>query len=41
MVTLLEGLTARVPEGMGMGYHLGAPLKHPRETKETWAPFVA
>jgi beta-glucosidase len=41
MVTLLEGLTARIPEGMGVGYHLGAPLKHPRETKETWAPFVA
>jgi beta-glucosidase len=41
MVTLLEGLTRRVPEGMGVGYHLGALLKHPRETKETWAPFVA
>jgi beta-glucosidase len=41
MITILEGLTARVPEGMGLGYHLGALLKHPRETKETWAPFVA
>jgi beta-glucosidase len=41
MVTLLEGITGRVPEGMGIGYHLGALLKHPRETKETWAPFVA
>ncbi|GAB4579481.1 MAG: glycoside hydrolase family 3 C-terminal domain-containing protein [Anaerolineales bacterium] len=41
MITLLEGLTRRVPEGMGIGYHLGALLKHPRETKETWAPFVA
>ena len=26
---------------MGVGYHLGAPLKHPRETKEIWAPFAA
>jgi beta-glucosidase len=41
MITLLEGITGRVPEGMGLGYHLGALLKHPRETKETWAPFVA
>jgi beta-glucosidase len=41
MVTLLEGITGRVPEGMGIGYHLGALLKHPRETKEIWAPFVA
>jgi beta-glucosidase len=41
MITLLEGLTGRVPEGMGVSYHLGALLKHPRETKETWAPFVA
>jgi beta-glucosidase len=41
MVTLLEGLTARVPEGMGLGYHQGALLKHPRETKEIWAPTVA
>ena len=41
MITLLEGITGRVPEGMGLGYHQGALLKHPRETKETWAPFVA
>ena len=41
MITLLEGITGRVPEGMGIGYHLGALLKHPRETKEIWAPFVA
>lgn len=41
MITLLEGLTKRVPEGMGVGYHLGALLKHPREVKETWAPLVA
>ena len=41
MITLLEGITGRVPEGMGLGYQLGALLKHPRETKETSAPFVA
>ncbi|HET9914188.1 MAG TPA: glycoside hydrolase family 3 C-terminal domain-containing protein [Anaerolineales bacterium] len=41
MVTLLEGLTGRVPEGMRLGYHFGALLKHPREVKETWAPYAA
>jgi beta-glucosidase len=41
MITLLEGLTGRVPEGMGLGYHLGALLKHPREAKGTWAPLAA
>ena len=41
MITLLEGITGRLPEGMGIGYHLGTLLKHPRETKEIWAPFVA
>jgi beta-glucosidase len=41
MVTLLEGLTGRLPEGMGMEYHSGAMLKHPREIKDTWAPLMA
>jgi len=41
MTTLLEGITRRVPEGMGLGYHAGALLKHPREIKETWAPYAA
>lgn len=41
MITLLEGLTGRLPEGMGMEYHSGAMLKHPREIKETWAPGMA
>jgi beta-glucosidase len=41
MVTLLEGITGRVPEGMGMEYHSGAMLKHAREIKETWAPGMA
>jgi beta-glucosidase len=41
MVTLLEGITGRVPEGMGMEYTSGAMLKHPREIKNTWAPGMA
>ena len=41
MVTLLEGITGRIPEGMGMEYHSGAMLKHPREIKKTWAPQMA
>jgi beta-glucosidase len=41
MVTLLEGITGRIPEGMGMEYTSGAMLKHPREIKETWAPGMA
>ncbi|HVP20433.1 MAG TPA: glycoside hydrolase family 3 C-terminal domain-containing protein [Anaerolineaceae bacterium] len=41
MTTLLEGVTGRVPEGMGLGYHTGALLKHPHEIAHTWAPYVA
>ena len=41
MTTLLEGLTGRIPEGMGMEYTSGAMLKHPREIKDTWAPQMA
>jgi len=41
MTTLLEGITGRLPEGMGMEYHSGALLKHTREVKETWAPGMA
>jgi beta-glucosidase len=41
MITLLEGLTGRIPEGMGMEYTSGALLKHPREVKETWAAGMA
>ena len=41
MVTLLEGIAGRIPEGMGMEYHPGAPLKHPREIQQTWAPGMA
>ena len=41
MITLLEGITGRIPEGMGMEYTTGAMLKHPREIEETWAPGMA
>lgn len=41
MITLLEGITGRIPEGMGMEYTSGAMLKHPREIEETWAPGMA
>ncbi|HNB40480.1 MAG TPA: glycoside hydrolase family 3 N-terminal domain-containing protein, partial [Anaerolineales bacterium] len=30
MITLLEGLVGRIPEGMGLEYHSGTPLKHTR-----------
>ena len=41
MSTLLEGITGRVPEGMGMEYHPGALLMHPNAIAKTWAPFMA
>jgi len=41
MVTLLEGLVGRIPEGVGLEYTAGATLKHPREIKDTWAPNMA
>jgi beta-glucosidase len=41
MITLLEGITGRIPEGMGMEYTSGAMLKHSREIKNTWAPGMA
>jgi beta-glucosidase len=41
MITLLEGITGRIPEGMGMEYTSGAMLKHPREIKRPWAPGMA
>jgi beta-glucosidase len=41
MSTILEGITGRVPEGMGMEYHPGALLKHPNEIGQTWAPGMA
>ena len=41
MSTILEGVTGRVPEGMGMEYHPGALLKHPNAIDRTWAPWMA
>ena len=41
MVTLLEGITGRLPEGMGLEYTAGALLKHRREIKDTWGPGIA
>jgi beta-glucosidase len=41
MSTLLEGITGRLPEGMGMEYHTGALLIHPPAVEKTWAPFMA
>jgi beta-glucosidase len=41
MSTILEGVTGRVPEGMGIEYHPGALLKHPNAIQETWAPGMA
>jgi beta-glucosidase len=41
MSTLLEGITGRVPEGMGMEYHPGALLAHPNAYPKTWAPHMA
>jgi beta-glucosidase len=39
--TLLEGITGRTPEGMGMTYHPGALLVHPNAIEESWAPGMA
>ncbi|MBI4928638.1 MAG: glycoside hydrolase family 3 C-terminal domain-containing protein [Anaerolineae bacterium] len=41
MITLLEGITGRIPEGMGMEYHPGALVKHQREISQSWAPGMA
>ncbi len=41
MSTLLEGITGRLPEGMGMEFHPGALLMHPNATDKTWAPWMA
>jgi beta-glucosidase len=37
MITILEGVTGRLPEGMGMEYHPGALLKHPSEIERNWS----
>ena len=40
MVTLLEGLTGRIPRAW-YGIYLRRDVKHPREIKDTWAPGMA
>ena len=37
MSTILEGITGRIPEGMGMGYHPGALLAHPNAIERNWS----
>jgi beta-glucosidase len=41
MNTILEGITGRLPEGMGMEYHPGALFLHPSAREKTWAPHMA
>jgi beta-glucosidase len=41
MSTILEGVTGRIPEGMGLEYHPGALLVHPNAIKDTWAPGMS
>lgn len=41
MSTLLEGITGRLPEGMGLTYHPGALLAHPNAIEQSWAPGMA
>jgi beta-glucosidase len=41
MSTILEGLSGRVPEGMGMEYHPGALLVHPNEIEKNWSGDMA
>jgi len=41
MSTILEGITGRIPEGMGMEYHPGSLLMHPNAIQRTWAPYMA
>jgi beta-glucosidase len=41
MISMLEGLTGRIPEGIGLEYHPGALLRDTREIKQSWAPHMA
>ena len=41
MSTILEGITGRIPEGMGMEYHPGALFKHPNDLAKNWAPGMS
>ena len=37
MSTILEGITGRLPEGMGMEYHPGTLLAHPSAIEKNWS----
>ena len=41
MVTMLEGITDAVPEGMGMEYHQGMMLTDPGTTPNNWSIYMA
>ena len=41
MVTVLEGITEALPEGMGMEYHQGMMLTDPGTMTENWSTFMA
>ena len=41
MVTLLEGITDALPEGMGMEYHQGMMLTDPGTTPDNWSIHMA
>jgi beta-glucosidase len=41
MVTLLEGITDALPEGMGMEYHQGMLLTDPGATPQNWSIHMA
>ena len=41
MVTFLEGVVGRLPEGVRFEYHPGCMLVHPNAIERTWAPFMA
>jgi beta-glucosidase len=41
MITFLEGVVGRLPEGIRFEYHPGCLLVHPNAISQTWAPFMA
>jgi beta-glucosidase len=41
MITFLEGVVGRLPEGVGFEYHPGCMLIHSNAIPKTWAPFMA
>lgn len=41
MITFLEGVVGRIPEGVRFEYHPGCLLVHPNAIPQTWAPYMA